>query len=129
MVSLAVACAGSPLRYVLATAFPFRIGRAASGGLAVAAPGVWEEHAVLQLDPEERCFRIAPVGEATVIVNGTSTNGVALRNGDTIDLGACRLTFALAPAVQKRLTARQWATWALLGMVMTLEVWLFLRLN
>lgn len=129
MVSLTVACTGSPPQLVFATAFPFRIGRAASCGLVVSAPGVWDQHAVIDLDGDERKFRVASVGEAVLMVNGVATSAAVLRNGDLLDLGACRLTFALAPAGQKSLAPRECFAWGLLALGLLLEICLFLKLN
>lgn len=101
--------------------FPFQIGRGASCDLRLEAPGVWEQHLVLERSPERRfLLRVQP--PATLRVNDAEARSpVALRNGDLIQLGDVRLQFWLAPVRQPDLRLREALTWTALLLLAVLQ--------
>jgi pSer/pThr/pTyr-binding forkhead associated (FHA) protein len=101
--------------------FPIRIGRSPNSDLRLEEVGVWNEHAVLQLDPA-RNFSLIAQPEAIVRVNGKPTSQAVLRNGDTIELGVVRLQFWLEPARQRGLRLVEVFTWVAFAAVTLGEV-------
>lgn len=107
--------------------FPCRIGRESGADLQLAAPGVWERHAEIFLNPQEGFFLQARP-EAMAMVNGTATQAAHLRNGDLIELGGAKLRFWLSRVRQRTFRVREAVTWAGLvalgGLQLMLIYWL-----
>ena len=98
----------------VARRFPVRIGRAANSEVQLQDAGVWDRHVEIGIKRGEG-FVLQNCGAALATVNSQpSTEPVILRNGDTIQLGAARIQFWLAPPRQKGLALREWLTWAAL---------------
>lgn len=101
--------------------FPFQLGRSAACNLRLEAPGVWEQHAVLERSPERR-FQLRGHPHATLRVNDAEVQLATLRNGDLIQLGNVRLQFWLAPVQQPDLRLREALTWTALILLAVLQV-------
>ena len=104
---------------------PFLIGRSPQADLQIVAPGVWEEHAFIDLAESESAARkrfvIVPVRESLVAINGEVVAGKELHIGDEITLGATRIVVSLAPAKQGKLSLQELIVWALLLAVVIVE--------
>jgi hypothetical protein len=96
--------------------FPVQIGRSPNDDLRLEAPGVWDHHFRLELDPEEG-YRLYTRPEVTVAVNGRPCQRSHLRNGDAIDLGSVRLQFWLGETRQRGLKFRESLTWLAIASV------------
>ena len=94
----------------VARRFPVRMGRAASANLQLEEEGVWDDHLRLDFKPKEG-FVLSRDCNALAMVNGEPIEKAVLRNGDTIEIGAQKLQFWLAPARQRGLWFREWLTW------------------
>lgn len=95
--------------------FPVRVGRAASADLRLEEDGVWDQHIVLQFRRTEG-FVVTAQADALAAVNGEPVQEAALRNGDSIELGALKLQFWLSETSQSGLGLRETLTW--LGIVL-----------
>ncbi|HLP77534.1 MAG TPA: FHA domain-containing protein [Candidatus Paceibacterota bacterium] len=93
--------------------FPVHIGRSPECGLKIEEPGVWDQHLELSLEPADG-FILEAHPSAPVILNGQAVQRTALRNGDTIQLGAATLRFWIAEARQRGLKIREALVWAIL---------------
>ncbi len=101
--------------------FPFQIGRTASCDLRLEAPGVWDQHAVLERSPERR-FQLRVHPPASLRVNDAEVpQPVTLRQGDLLQLGDVRLQFWLAPVQQPDLRLREALTWTALVLLAVLQ--------
>ncbi|HEX7860113.1 MAG TPA: FHA domain-containing protein [Verrucomicrobiae bacterium] len=105
--------------------FPLVIGRSANAGLQIAAAGVFEEHACIQLAPARsgpgQRFTMEALGSALMSVNGEILPNKQLAVGDEISLGAARVTVSLAPAARKKLSAHELFVWTLLLLLVIFE--------
>lgn len=101
--------------------FPFLIGRSQSVDLQVASAGVFDEHARIELAPEndatEAKFFIHALGKSLLLVNGETVPSRRLHMGDEIRIGATRLFVSLAPARQSALAVHESLVWLLLVIV------------
>ena len=95
----------------VARRFPVRIGRSAAADLRLEEDGVWDDHLLLQFRRDEG-FVLSVQPDALASVNGEALQETALRNGDTIELGALRLQFWLAELRQKSSRLRDALVWA-----------------
>jgi pSer/pThr/pTyr-binding forkhead associated (FHA) protein len=101
----------------IARRFPVRIGRSADSDIQLDDAGVWDQHLEIGLKRGEG-FVLQTRGLALAAVNShAATEPVLLRNGDTIELGAARIQFWLAPPRQKALALREWLTWTALATI------------
>jgi pSer/pThr/pTyr-binding forkhead associated (FHA) protein len=105
--------AGSRL---VASRFPFRVGRASQNDLPLDDDGVWDQHIALEFRRKEG-FRLAAAPDAIVAVNSKPVVDTLLRNGDIITIGSAKLQFWIAPARQRGLHMRENFVWALLVLV------------
>lgn len=101
--------------------FPFRIGRSPSANFRIEDTGVWDDHLTLCLAAGHSIEMNVHAG-ALATINGEAAAATPLRNGDVIGLGAVRLQFALSPASQKTLVAREIFFWLGLSAVCLLQV-------
>ena len=105
--------------------FPLTIGRSAQAGLSISAPGVFEEHARIQLTASKsgrgERFTIEALGSALISVNGSVLPAAQLAVGDEVSMGAARLVVSLAPAARKRLGLHETAVWSILLLVVAVE--------
>ena|SRR5687768_11295054 len=105
--------------------FPLIVGRSAQAGLSISAPGVFEEHASIQLAPSAsglgHRFTIEALGSALVSVNGVVVPARQLAIGDEISVGAARVVVSLAPARRKKLSFHEVVVWSLLLLVVIVE--------
>lgn len=96
----------------VARRFPFIVGRLAGGAdLSLDEPGVWDRHFQIDFRPGEG-FVALPQGEALMTVNGHSTQGLRLANGDSIEIGGVRLQFWLGETRQHGFRLREWLVWS-----------------
>ncbi|HYG22764.1 MAG TPA: FHA domain-containing protein [Verrucomicrobiae bacterium] len=107
--------------------FPFRVGRADDADVQINAPGVWDQHFIVELDPAAG-FLIQPQGEALITVNSHAVKRSVLRNGDHIQFGAASLRFWLAQAPQKSLSSRESFFWAIMAAVVAAQFWMIYSL-
>src|SRR5688500_904703 len=81
---------------------PFLIGRSSQADLQLVVPGVWDEHASIDLTDTEgvarKRFVISSIRESLLSINGEVASAKELRIGDEISLGATRIVVSLAPA-------------------------------
>ena len=105
--------------------FPFVIGRSPEAQLRLVAPGVWEEHASINLvDQPGRSaprFLIESLRESLLTINGEAVRSKEISVGDEISVGAIRILASLAPARQTRLGWHEAIVWGLLICVVILE--------
>lgn len=107
--------------------FPFRIGRAPSADLRVEDDGVWDEHLQLTFDSANG-FVMTANSNAIASINGQPFREAALRNGDSIEIGALKLRFWLAETRQKSLRFREWLTWLGFAALIAFQLYLLYRL-
>jgi predicted component of type VI protein secretion system len=108
--------------------FPFRVGRSPDSDWPIEAPGLWDDHFAVELDPREG-FVLVARPDALTRVNGEPARRVLLRNGDRIDCGGLALQFWLSPPQAASLAVREWATWFGLLALVAVEVFWFLWLS
>jgi predicted component of type VI protein secretion system len=112
----------------VARRFPVHVGRSANCDLQLEDPGVWDEHLVIRLDPDNG-FVLEAQPNALVVANGQSVETSVLRNGDTIEVGAVKLHFWLGEARQRGLILRETFFWLIVVAVclgqIALIYWLF----
>jgi hypothetical protein len=104
---------------------PFLIGRSAQADLQLVTPGVWEEHASIDLTDTDGVgrerFVISAIGDSLLSINGDVISSKELRIGDEIHVGAARIVVSLSPARQKKLSLQELAVWMLLLVVVIVE--------
>ena len=91
--------------------FPVRIGRAAATDLRLEEDGIWDQHLVLQFEPQNGVSACTQ-GQALACVNGEPAAQTPLRNGDLIELGSVKLQFWLSDTQQGGLRLRETLTWS-----------------
>lgn len=96
MVRLDVSSAGETPATHLLRQFPCVVGRGSDCGLRVAASGVWERHAEIDLKGDAG-FAVRAVGDGVVVLNGVAVKDARIRNGDQIEMGGLKIRFWLAP--------------------------------
>lgn len=114
-------------RDVPAGRFPFSIGRRKDADLATADAGLWEKHAIIELDPESG-FQVKAASEASLVVNGSPVRQAPIRNGDHLCLGVLELTCWISPPKQRSLALAEGITWGLVGAAILLQVVVLSRL-
>jgi len=92
--------------------FPFHVGRAPDNDLCLDAPGVWDYHFRLELQPPAG-FTLQTCDAALAAVNDQPQTAARLRNGDVISCGSAKIQFWLAAPVQRSLRLRELLVWAL----------------
>jgi predicted component of type VI protein secretion system len=113
---------------IKASHFPFRLGRSPGSQLRLEEPGVWDDHAEIQLRDQRFVLQILP--NATALVNGVAPpqSLVPLANGDIITLGSVQIRFGLGAVRQKALLPREFIAWTILAAIVlaqgALIVWL-----
>ena len=100
--------------------FPYTVGKSASADLQIDAPGAWDRHATFTLRGSK--VHVNAEGNAIVLVNGRPEAESLVKSGDVISIGAATLSISLAPARQGGLAAREFATWALVWLVLILQI-------
>jgi hypothetical protein len=90
--------------------FPVKVGRCTACDLQVEEQGIWDEHFQIVFDPRKG-FILQGRPDALVSVNGPLTEHTILRNGDIIEIGALKIQFWLAEAVQRGLRVREALVW------------------
>jgi len=121
MIQLHVLSGKKAGNHVVASHFPFRIGRGPQNDLPMDDDGVWDQHIVLEFRRKEG-FRLTAAPEAIAAVNSKPAGEGFLRNGDIITLGSAKLQFWIAPARQHGLRLRENFVWALLILVAVSEL-------
>jgi len=108
-------------RLIEARRFPFTLGREPEADCQLSAPGIWERHLRLDLDPS-RGFLLRVRSPATAWVNGQAAADVRLRNGDVVEFGPVRMVFTLGETRQKSLAFREALTWGSVALLCILQV-------
>lgn len=85
------------------------------------ADGVWQEHGQIEFDPSTG-FVLVAAPDALALVNGAPIQRGRLASGDVIEIGAVKMTFALAPPTQTGLAFREIASWSLIAVLIAAEV-------
>ena len=93
--------------------FPARVGRDPSCDLQLEEHGVWNEHFRISLHASTG-FVLETEIDALVTANGQPVQRLALRNGDTLEIGALKLQFWLGEAPQRSLRLAEWLVWVLI---------------
>lgn len=101
--------------------FPFHIGRRSESDFSTEDAGLWEKHAVIELDPETG-FLVKASSEASVLVNGSPIRSAHLRNGDHVCLGVLEFTCWLSPPRQRPLLVGEGVTWAIIVAVLVGQI-------
>ncbi|HAB16028.1 MAG TPA: FHA domain-containing protein [Verrucomicrobiota bacterium] len=109
-------CSSRAARIVVATRFPFAIGRKDADWI-ITEPGVWDRHLVIE-QAKDRRFVAVPQAEAQVCLGGRAINVPSpLQNGDMLDLGSVQLQFRIAPTRQRSLASLETSVWIGLGVL------------
>ena len=108
--------------------FPVRIGRHTDSDLVLEDTGVWEHHAEIGYDAASG-FYMTPLSDGAVIVNEQAVEAAALKNGDTLTLGAAVLQFWIAPAKQRRFRILELLLWLTLVGLFAAQLYLIRWLN
>jgi len=103
--------------------FPVRIGRSPENDLQLEEAGVWDRHFSVEFNPATG-FTLQAEPDALVTVNHLPVRSCVLRVGDSIEFGAARLRFWIAPPARRGLRWRGLAVWALIVAVLATEVWI-----
>jgi pSer/pThr/pTyr-binding forkhead associated (FHA) protein len=128
MVQLEVLSGQQAGRLWVARRFPVRVGRAPDNDLCLEDAGVFDRHLELGLE-NRQTIRVSVVEPALAAVNGQPVRQCPLRNGDTLELGATRLRFWLAPTSQAGLRASETIVWLTWGAVVAVQIGLIRWLN
>lgn len=108
--------------------FPFDIGRSVANHLPLEDPGVWAEHARLELTDADGVFVSARSAGSVAINAEVIGKARHLRNGDVLSVGAAKLQFTLAAPLQRGLRLREGVVWGVLATLIGLEVCFLLGL-
>jgi hypothetical protein len=100
--------------------FPFTVGRS-EAGLSLADPGVWDTHFRIELSSGARFILRADEGRI-VTIDGADAPATNIPDGATIGCGSVYLRFQLSPTDQRDLGIQNSAVWAVLGLVVLLEL-------
>ena len=101
--------------------FPARVGRDPSCDLQLEEHGVWNEHFRISLNASTG-FVLETETDALVTANGQPVQRLALRNGDTLEIGALKLQFWLGEASQRSLRLAEWLVWAVILAVTSAQI-------
>ncbi len=127
MLTLRILSGTTAGREIAVSRFPFSIGRERSADLSSQEPGVWEQHARIELDPKAG-FRLGGMTSAPVLIDGEPSQGSPLRNGAVLTLGGLRIACWLSSAEHKSLFAGEALTWLMIAAVFVAELVLLLGL-
>lgn len=111
----------------VARRFPFQIGRAPDVDFTLAAPGVWDHHLELTLQPADG-FVLARHPNALAMINALPFQKVILRNGDVVEIGALKIQFTLSETTQCTFHWRERLTWLALAALGALQFYLIATL-
>jgi predicted component of type VI protein secretion system len=101
--------------------FPVQIGRSADCSLQLDDAGVWDRHLQIDLVRGEG-FVVTTHANALLSIGGQPVQRQALRNGDTLVIGAVSLQFWLARTRQSGLGFREVLTWGAIGAISLAQV-------
>src|SRR5690242_13117352 len=107
----------------VARRFPVRIGRSAQCDFQLEEPGVWDRHFQIGLSPATG-FILETEPDALVTANGQPAQRIALRNGDTIEIGELKMQFWLGEARQRGLQFSEWLVWLTVAAVVAGQIFL-----
>lgn len=114
MVQLKVVSGRQAGRVVVASRFPFVLGRSPAAHFRLEDDGVWDRHLEVTLAMPEG-FVIRAGDQAPVALNDQPVRSARLRNGDVITVGSSQIRFWLAETRQATLRPREIATWVALA--------------
>ena len=107
--------------------FPFRIGRSDGNHCRIERAGVWDEHAVVELE-HGRPTLIA-CGGGTLLVNGEPISRHILKCGDLVVVGSVRWMVSLTAAKQREAAFPQAAFWLAFAALFAAQVFAIYRLT
>ena len=107
--------------------FPFRIGRSAGNHCRVERAGVWDEHAVVELELGRPT--LIACGSGTLLVNGEAVTRHILRSGDLVVVGSVRWLVSVSPAKQKAAEFSQAVFWLAFAALFAAQVFAIYRLT
>ena len=100
--------------------FPFTVGRLGSD-FPLSDLGVWDTHLRIELSPKHRFILSATEGRI-VTIDGVNALEEPIPDGATIGCGSAYLRFQLSPTAPRDFRIRGLAVWAVLGLVVLLEL-------
>jgi pSer/pThr/pTyr-binding forkhead associated (FHA) protein len=106
---------------LIASRFPWLIGRSSTAQLSLEDPGVWDRHLEITLEDTDG-FTVSLLPGALATLNGTPFQQARLRNGDLLELGSVQLQFWLSEVPQKGLRTREILTWLALGILCLVQI-------
>ena len=127
MVQLKVVSGKQAGTVIVASRFPFVLGRDPAANFRLDGEGVWERHLELNLQMPDG-FVVKAGGEARVCVNDEPVGRARLRNGDLITIGSCKIRFWLGETRQTSLLVREVLTWTALMTLCAAQILLIYRL-
>ena len=107
--------------------FPFGIGRSAENECRIERAGVWDEHAVVELDLGRPT--LIACGSGKLLVNGEAVTRHILKSGDLVVVGSVRWLVSLTPAKQKKAAFPQTAFWLAFAALFAAQVFAIYRLT
>jgi len=117
---LTVVSGQKPSMRVRMSRFPFTVGRS-HADFCLADPGVWDSHFRIELSPGHRFFLRADDGRI-VTIDGVDAPAKNIPDGATIGCGSAYLRFQLAPTEPRDLRVQALAVWAVLGLIVLVEL-------
>ncbi len=107
--------------------FPFRIGRSAGNDCRIERSGVWDQHAVVELELGRPTLIACSSG--TLLVNGETATRHILKSGDLVVVGSVRWFVSLTPAKQTTAAFPQAAFWLAFAALFAAQVFAIYRLT
>ena len=90
MIQLFILTGKKAASQLIASHFPFCIGRASGNDLQLDDDGVWDRHLTLEFHPQQG-ITLTAAPDALVTINNRPVQTALLRNGDVIALGGAPL--------------------------------------
>jgi len=128
MIQLLILSGKKAASQLIASHFPFCIGRTSGNDLQLDDDGVWDQHLTLEFHPQQGIALKAAINALVTVNNRPVETTTLLHNGDVITVGAAKLQFWLAAVRQQGLRRREGFVWALLCLVILFEAFLIYQL-
>ena len=110
---------------IVASRFPFRVGRALSDQFQLVEPGVWEHHIELSI-LADYSVGVSCNPSALTCLNAVRIESGRLRSGDLLDLGGCKLRVSLSTPRQFSIRFTEFAVWtAVAALFFAQLIWMF----
>ncbi len=121
MVRLSIVSGRNAGTAIIASHFPYRIGRSPRADLCVEDAGVWDQHLELDVDVRVGCS-LRLQGDALGTINGQPFQHVALKNGDLIEIGSLKMQFTLSETTPSPFRLREVLTWISLAILFATQI-------